>query len=189
MSALLQLPHPATWYRQTLRQASFPGFLIANAVSSNVRLMLRRRLAGISWKQFDWPTLGHYAYVDAVLDPTLWRDLRNVAESVVTRKLRVTRSRCMRLAHHDYTLKQADDYEPWRNRRLIELQLDISTGTSGEAEVLFEDETRRRVFVVPQVPGCLSLVVRAPRVRRYDRYLTHRVGRAVVYRIRLTLAQ
>jgi hypothetical protein len=186
-TALLRLAHPLARYREELQHARFPGIVLPDAVSSSLRRSLRVRLRRYRWHEFDWPTLGHYAYVEAVLDTALWSELRALAEYMTGRSLRIARSRCMRLRHRDYALKRADEDDQLRRDCLVELHADISSRATGEADVIFEHGERSGAFVVPQLPGLVSVVVRDPSVRRYDRYLTHRTGRALVHRLRLTL--
>ena len=153
------------------------GALIPGAVDPDQAATLRKQG---TWKSFELAHRGRYAFADLPRAPALHRFAEHLCE------LRLSpdaRPRLFRLVRGDYSLI----YDDARTRceRGVELTLDLSARATGEGEIVY-DGNGGGELVVPQLPGLLSAVVRAPGTFRYQRYLPHSLGRAVIYRMRVT---
>lgn len=136
---------------------------------------------------FDLAHRGRYAFCDATPDEEVLANVLEIASACAGHNLRLSAHRvyCLRrgdysLIHDDLTL--VESLAPGS----LDVSLDLSETATGEAEVVFTHRGQA-FFTVPQRPGQLGIVERGPTVARYDRYLTHRVGDAVVVRLRLIL--
>jgi len=117
-------------------------------------------------------------YETAELEPR--EELRAFAEALTGLRLAHAWLRLFRFGHRDYSLYLDDALT--RIERGVELTLDLSRKSAGPPEIWSTGLT------VPQVPGLLALVERAPAVYRCDRYFTAAVGRAKVLRLRAAFA-
>jgi hypothetical protein len=181
-------------YREAYRQMAIGATAIRGALAAEVTAEIRGRLAKCNFVPFRLAHRGHYAFLDDVQEPALVRGAVKLAEFVTGLRLAVAVVRCLRLRAGDYVLSSDDPTGPYRPSegnpaaRCIELTADLSESSSGEAQVVYSHRGKD-FFVMPQLSGCIALVERRSTVTRYDRFLNHRVGEAVVYRLRLTLVR
>ncbi len=162
--------------RPEIIQALRPlGALIPGAIDSEQAAALRKHRA---WKIFDLAHRGHYAFADLPRAPALHRFAEEFCQLPLSPD---ARPRLFRLERGDYSLVYDDAQR--RLERGVELILDLSARATGEGEIVY---TGSDELVIPQLPGLLSAVVRAPATFRYERYLPHSLGRAVIYRMRVT---
>jgi hypothetical protein len=169
-------------HRAAFRSAPIPAVVIPGVISPAAARPIREAILSAAFTPFDLAPRGRYAFLDGARDAALEGALLAIAEPIVDRRLAVARSRWARLVHGDYALLRDDrDEEP-----SVELTLDISERASGGAEICY-CHRGRLVFAAPQIPGSLTIVERGPAIRRYERYLSRRVGDAEIVRLRLVL--
>lgn len=170
-------PYRLAYQNAPIRCVLVPEALLPSAVSA-----ARQRLAAQArWRTRDLAHCGHYSYVDDVCDPELFAPLLQLARLVSGAPHTVARARLCRLIRGDYAL-QGDD--PVREG--VELTCDLSAASGDAAQTVYRHRGAN-FFVVPQRSASVALVERTNTVTRYDRYLNHRVGDAIVYRLRLLL--
>lgn len=157
------------------------GFLDDEAAA-----VLRAQVDAAPFAPYDQPDRGRYEHNRDLGIPTLFDDLRAIAEQLVERPLRVEHVRWLRLRHRDYQLIKDDARDRPVATAHLELTLDFSALTTGQAEVIYTDGMES--WVVPQLPGAIAIVQREPWLFRYARYLTAGVGDAVVHRLCLSLS-
>ena len=104
------------------------------------------------------------------------------------RPVRVVAHRWVWMARGDYALTVDDAWASRLAPEGVHAIIDLSLTATGEAEVVFTHRGQA-FFTMPQRPGEVALVERGPTVRRYDRYLTHRVGEAIVSRLEIGFAE
>ncbi len=170
----------ANYLGARLRSTVIPSLLRADAAEA-----LRRALAADGMDRFDFAPQGRYAHNDRFAAADLVERLRGLAARIAGAPLALGRVRWLRFAHGDYALLWGD-HATRRPEPHLELTLDFSSRATNEAEIVYT-RGAEAAFVVPQWPGCLALVERPPDLLRYERYLTHRVGEAEVYRLRIEL--
>lgn len=107
-------------------------------------------------------------------------DLRAFAEALTGRRLSPAWLRLFRFHCGGYSLFYDDSLS--RIEPGVEVTLDLSREIAGTPAVYQRGPSQ--LLVVPQVPGLVAAVERAPGVFRYDRYLPASVGRAAVLRLR-----
>lgn len=169
-------------HRAAFYSAPIPAVVIPGVISPDAAEPIRAAILSAAFTQFDLAPRGRYAFLDGARDAALEGALLSIAESVVDRRLAVARSRWTRLGRGDYALLRDDQDE----EASVELTLDISERASGGGEICY-CHRGRLVFAAPQVPGALTIVDRGSSIRRYERYLSRRVGDAVIVRLRLVL--
>lgn len=169
-------------HRAAFHSAPIPGVVIPDVISRGVAKPIRDAILSADFTPFDLAPRGRYAFLDGARDAALEGALVAIAENIVGRRLNVARTRWTRLVHGDYALLRDDrDEDP-----SVELTLDISEQASGGGEICY-CHRGRLVFAAPQIPGALTIVERGPAIRRYERYLSRRVGDAEIVRLRLVL--
>ena len=130
-------------------------------------------------------TLAHLgSYRRASIDPMLpvLADLGAVGSTIVGRTLSIVSAELRRFERGDYSLLRDDRGEA----SSVELSIDLSREATGEGELIYTH--RGEAFLAPpQLPGGLVLATRSETVGRYDRYLTHRVGKREVVRLLVTM--
>jgi len=169
-------------HRAAFHSAPIPAVVIPDVLSPAAARPIRDAILAADFTPFDLAPRGRYAFLDGARDAAFEGALVAVAETIVARRLRVARSRWTRLVHGDYALLRDDrDEDP-----SVELTLDVSERASGGAEICY-CHRGRLVFAAPQIPGTLTVVERGPSIRRYERYLSRRVGDAEVVRLRIVL--
>lgn len=169
-------------HRAAFHSAPIPAVVIPDVISPAAAEPIRDAILSATFTPFDLAPRGRYAFLDGARDAAFEGALLSIAERVVDRRLAVARSRWTRLCQGDYALLRDDrDEEP-----SVELTLDISERASGGAEICY-CHRGRLVYAAPQIPGALAIVERGPSIRRYERYLSRRVGDAQVIRLRLVL--
>jgi hypothetical protein len=150
------------------------GPLIPGAIDPEQAAALRSQA---SWKPFALAHRGRYAFADLPRSPELHR----FAEAHSGLPLSPdARPRLLRFRRGDYSLKYDDART--RTERGVELTLDLSARATFEGEIVYEGDSE---LVIPQRPGLLAVVLRTPGTFRYERYLTHALGRAVIHRLRV----
>ena len=166
--------------RTTLRSATADGLVSEEALAD-----ARRTLASARFDRFDLAHLGAYHQSSHAVPERLSGELAAIAAEAIGRPVALRAHRWMRLGAGDYSLL-ADD-QAWtarpREEGVLDVTVDLSDAATGEAEVVFTHDGVA-YFTVPQRPGQVGIAERSPTVGRYDRYLTHRVGAAVVVRLR-----
>lgn len=147
---------------------------------------LRTQVDAAPFAPYDQPDRGRYEHTRALELPALFDELRAIAEQLVERPLEVAHARWLRLRHRDYQLIKDDARDRPVAPAHLELTLDFSAITTGQAEVIYTDGLES--WVVPQLPGAIAIVLREPWLFRYARYLPAAVGDAVVHRLCLSLS-
>jgi hypothetical protein len=156
------------------------GFLDEAAAAA-----LREQVNSATFTAYSAPDRGHYEHNHELVIRALFDELRAVAEQLAGRPLRLDHARWLRLKHRSYQLIKDDA----RDRPVtphLELTLDFSAAATGQAEIVYTDG--HESWVVPQLPGAISIVEREPWLYRYASYLNHEVQDAVVHRLRLLLS-
>jgi hypothetical protein len=173
--------------RFAFRAGKVHGCAIEQVLPADVCAVLRERVRP-GLVPYDLPSRARYQVNTTHQEPEIARVLAEVAEHIVEKPLApmVEGSRWLRLAHGDYALSR-DDVDRWAARpESYELVLDFSAAATAEAHIVYSDgETG---FVVQQEPSMLAVVERRAGLRRWDRYLTLRVGEAEVFRLSLPLS-
>ncbi len=172
---VLRAMFSATRCRHVLVPEVFP----AEAAAS-----LREELGRIELAVFDEPDRGRYELATEPEVPSLFEDMRGLAEQVLERPLAVARATWLRLRHRDYLLLKGDAGTRLGTEH-VELTLDFSAEATGHGEMIYTDGYES--WPVPQEPGSVTIALREPWVFRYDRYLPHLVGDKLVHRLRLLL--
>lgn len=157
-----------------IRAALIPGAIDAAAAAE-----LRRRLAP-RLERFELAHRGRYAQARC-----LDRPLQRFAAELFEVAAGEARGRLLRLRRGDYSLYQDDALT--RLPAGLEIVADLSAGTVADAATVYRAGPGREL-IVPQQPGLVAVIQRTPEVYRYEEYLTHRAGRAEVFRLRLQLA-
>jgi hypothetical protein len=171
-------------YRAAYHERPIPAVLVPDAVSSALAASLRARVAG-ALEPFEIADRGRYARTREARDGDLEASLLTLASSELSgADLAIASVEWLRFVRGDYALSKDDVPQA---SPALELTLDVSSGATGEAEIVYARQSGEIVFVAPQEPLSLALVARVPSVRRYARYLTHRVGDAEVLRLRIVL--
>lgn len=158
-----------------------PGFLADPAAAP-----LREQVNAAGFASYDEPDRGRYERNHELAIPALFDDLRAITEKLVQRPLRLDHARWLRLRHRDYQLIKDDARDRPIAATHLEVTLDFSALATGQAEVVYTDG--HESWVVPQLPGSLSIVEREPWLFRYARYLNVEVADTVVHRLRLLLS-
>lgn len=157
------------------------GFLAEPAAAA-----LREQVNGAAFASYDEPDRGRYEHNHELAIPSLFDDLRAVAEELVLCPLRLDHARWLRFRHRDYQLIKDDARDRPVATPHLEITLDFSALATGQAELVYTDGNES--WVVPQVPGALSIVEREPWLFRYARYLGASVQDVAVHRLRLLLS-
>lgn len=152
--------------RETMREAAVPSVLVPDAVDAAVAAELRARLEAAELTPYALLDRGRYHYTDTLRVDPLWDELTRFAASIVPAPVTLARARWFRLRRGDYSLVK-DDSRTRTPGRCLEVSLDLSSGHSGEAEVVYLDGTQ--ALSVPQLTGLMSVVERSPTSTRYLR--------------------
>ncbi len=171
--------------RAQFREDRCHHVLVAGFLTPTTTAELRAQLAAAPFTRFDVPDRGRYEHTRELALPALFGDLQTIAERVTERPLRIEQVRWLRLRHRDYQLIKDDATDRPLTGTHIELTLDVSPVTTGQAELVYTDG--HESWVVPQVAGAIAIVEREPWLFRYARYLNLGVGDAVIHRLRLSL--
>ena len=161
--------------------ATLGGFLDEPATAS-----LRDQVNAAGFTLYDQPDRGRYEHNHELALPSLFDDVRAVAEQLVQHPLRLDHARWLRLHHRDYQLIKDDARDRPVAAPHLEVTVDFSARATGQAELVYTDG--HESWVVPQLPGSVSVVKREPWLYRYARYLNVEVQDAVVHRLRLLLS-
>ncbi len=173
--------------RGAFRASPLGAVLVPEVIPAEVREVLRERVRP-GLEPFHLADRGRYHVNTSHRELEIAAVLAEVASSIVEQPLIAApdAARWTRLVRGDYALYK-DDARRWHGRpEPFELTLDFSVAGSEDAQVVYFDGGSG--LVVPQQPGLLALVARRENVQRYDRYLTHRVGEAEVFRVSLPLS-
>jgi hypothetical protein len=147
---------------------------------------LRDAVDAAGFTLFDQPDRGRYERNREIEVPSLFDDLRTIAEQVAERGLRAEHAIWRRLRHRDYQLIKDDARDRPLSAAHVEVTLDFSAHATGQAEIVYSDG--RDSWVVPQLPGAVAIVEREPWLYRYERYLNAAVGDTVIHRLYLVLS-
>ena len=151
------------------------------------RTAVRAQLDAAGWELRGLADRHHLEVGRAAAAAALFDRLRDIAaEAARSAALpTVAAFEWLRLRHGDYQLFKSDAHaRPAGAPR--EVIADFSESATGEAELFYGNGTTTAA-IVPQRPGSVAVVARPPGLYRYQRYLSLRVGAALVYRLRLTL--
>ncbi|HZS36504.1 MAG TPA: hypothetical protein VFF06_06750 [Polyangia bacterium] len=159
--------------------------LVPDAVACATLDAIRAEIAAAPFKDYWIADRGKYRFNDSLALPEFFATLTQLAEARTGLRTSALAFRWTRHRHGDYAQPKDDD-RFWAGRRAIDLTLDLSAAASDEGQVVWFDAARS--LVLPQTPGTLALVVRDAPLARYERYLTHRIGAAEVFRLRLVLS-
>lgn len=170
-------------YRAAYRECLIPSVVLPGALSEPTTAAIREQVVEAGFQPFWVADRGRYEMNDTLEAPELFDSLREIAEHLAGAHFTVELARWLRLRRGSYALLRDDAAQTERH---LELTLDLSAGSCGEAEVIYTHRGQI-FFAAPQQPGTMTLVERGPTVRRYDRYLTHRVGDAEIVRLRMAL--
>jgi hypothetical protein len=165
---------------------AIPAVFVPGAVSIVHAARLCAAVEAAERERFDVAHRGRYERTSAVRDAELEGKLHAIAEHFARRPLAIASIGWIVMRHGDYALARDDDAADAPGRA-IELTLDVSPRASGEADLVYARAGGGIVFAAPQEPRGLAIVERVAGVRRYERYLTHRVGDLVVTRMRMRL--
>ena len=160
---------------------ALPAVIAREVISPDVAAALRTSMLAAPRTRFDLAPRGRYAIVDW-RDPALEAAALTFCAAVVGRSLELVAARVTVFAHGDYALRRDDDDDVLG---LVEATLDLSEHATGEADVVYARASGEIVFALPELPGSIAVVARAPSVKRYERYLTHRVASREVVRARV----
>jgi hypothetical protein len=149
---------------------------------------LRGAAGSLSFRRFELAHQGSYEVSEAAPPVEAAALAIETASACARAPVEIVAHRWVRLRRGDYVLVR-DDAE--RFRRLapagIECFVDLSDRASGEAELVFTHRGQA-FFTMPQRPRELAVVARGPTIRRYTRYLTHRLGELTVLRLEFALS-
>ncbi len=167
---------------------AIPAVFVPGVVSIAHATRLSTAVDQAERERFDVAHRGRYERTSAVRDLELEGKLPAIAEHFARRKLMIASSVWIVMRHGDYALSRDDDSATRGDHEgAIELTLDVSPHPTGEADLVYARAGGGIVFAAPQEPRGLAIVERVAGVRRYERYLTHRVGDRVVTRMRMRL--
>ncbi len=154
--------------REAMPSAPVPSLLLPEAIDGAVAADLRARLDAAGTTAFDLADRGRYRHNDALRIDPLWDELTGFAAGVAGPGATVTLAavRWLRLGRGDYSLVK-DDTRTRPAGPHLELVLDLSPGTSGEAELVYTDGLA--TLGVPQIAGLLAVVDRTATSTRYQR--------------------
>lgn len=170
--------------RTYLASAAVPAVLLGDLVSESIAARLREQVRP-GLRPYFIADRGRYQLDDTLNEPELFASLADLASSILDAPLAVARARWVRMAHGDYSLSK-DDGRLWAAlTHHAEVVLDFSAAQSDDAQIVYTGQ--KGAFWIPQKPRGGALVDRRQPVSRYDRYLTHRVGDAEVFRLSLAL--
>jgi hypothetical protein len=175
-------------YRQAFSQMAIGAVVVEGAIDRSRVETIRQRLDAAGFSPFRLRHLGRYDCAHEIEEPRLFDELHRIAEYVTDASLVVTDHSALRLRQGDYLLSAAGEPSWPAPSRGYELTLDVSAGSSGEAQVVYA-RRGENFFVAPQLSGSITIVARGPDIDRYDRYLSHRVGDHIVHRLRLALVR
>lgn len=171
--------------RTAFAEARCHHVIIGGFLAEPAAALLREQVNAAAFACHDMPDRGRYEHNHELAIPALFDDLRAVASELVQRPLRLDHARWLRLRHRDYQLIKDDARDRPISATHLEVTLDFSALATDQAEIVYTDGVES--WIVPQLPGTLSIVEREPWLFRYVRYLSASVGDAVVHRLRLSL--
>ncbi len=170
--------------RTAFRASKCHYLAVPDVLSANATAKLRADVDAVPFTMFDEPDRGHYEINADLVIPSVFDELRALAEQVVERPLALARARWQRLRHRDFMLMKGDAKDRLATPH-VEVTLDLSAAATAGAELVYTDGYES--WVVLQEPGSVAIVEREPWLYRYDRYLNIAVADKVVHRLRLTL--
>lgn len=185
---MIALPYSLKGFAEALKPAydamPIPALILPNAIAPALARKLRARLQG-KLERFDFPTRGAYRQHQAHRDAELEAQLRLFAQAVSGERVERGEARWLLFGRGDYSLRLDDARTRCTPDRFLEVTLDFSTRPCPDARIVYT--AGERSVTVPHAPGILSVVQRTALVSRYQSYLTQKMGRAQVYRLRLQL--
>src|SRR5688572_24559851 len=166
--------------RRLFKASPARALLVAGLIPEAVAAQLRERVRPLL-RPYWLADQGRYQVDETHLEPVLFAGLAELAAEIVDVKVTPGRARWTRLVRGDYAMYK-NDSRLWRGMdRHLEVVLDFSAAETSEAQIVYT--TPAEVFWMPQQPLCGALVDRRQQIQRYDRYLTHRVRDAEVFRL------
>jgi hypothetical protein len=181
-------------YRAAFAHALVGAVVVDQALDRQALVPIRGRIDAADFVPYRRLHHGSFERLRPVREPELIAAVVAIAEAVTGASLALMANECLRLRHGDYVLASeatADAGDPGPTSlasRWIEVTADLSSGSSGEAQVVYA-RRGEHFFAAPQLSGSVAIVERQPTIARYDRYLNHRVADRVVHRLRLQLAR
>ncbi|HUQ07288.1 MAG TPA: hypothetical protein VM261_32575 [Kofleriaceae bacterium] len=166
LAPYLLLDATPEFLRETMSQAPLPSVVLPDAIDAATAADLRARLEASELAAYALADRGRYHYSDTLVVDELWEPLGALAASVAEAPVALVRARWIRQRRGDYSLVKDDSYTR-PNGRHLELALDLSSGNSGEADIVYVDGTA--AVPVPQVGGVMSIVDRRGSTTRYLR--------------------
>jgi hypothetical protein len=146
---------------------------------------MRDQLDAAGFEPYYEPDRGRYELNRTLEGGELFEELRQLAELIAERPVTIGPFRWTRHRHRDYALIKDDAKPRLVEGAYLELILDFSARATGQAEIVYTEG--KESWPIPQMPGALAVVERAPGLYRYERYLDHRVADTVLHRLRLAL--
>jgi hypothetical protein len=153
-------------FRESMAVATPRSVLLPSVIDDATAADLRARVDAAGWTPYALADRGRFHYCDTLRVDPLWDELTAVASSLAGARLAIVRARWMRLRRGDYSLVK-EDCATRPDGPHLELVLDISSGASGEAEVVYIEGAD--ALAVPQMTGILSIVARTPAITRFQR--------------------
>ena len=173
-------------WSQLFYEAALPAVTIPQALSESACVEIRAALAQQDWQVFDVADRGHYEFHLCWFPTSIQERLLSLATEVIGVPLQILAHRWRRLRRGDYGLVKDDDrLRPPSVTTWVELNLDVSSDASAEAQIVVADGEDS--FVVSQTPGTVAIVGRTEGSRRFERYLGMRYGAGQVVRLQLWL--
>lgn len=170
LAPYLLLAETPEFLRETMHQAPLPSVVLPDALDAATAADLRARLEASELTSYALADRGRYHYSDTLVVDELWEELGALAASLADAPVALVRARWIRQRRGDYSLVKDDSFTRPKARHL-ELALDLSSGNSGEADIVYLDGSAATAVAVP-VPqiGCvMSVVDRTPTSTRYLR--------------------
>jgi len=159
--------------------------VIPELVAAPIAAAMRAQVDDAGFAQIYEPDRGRYELNRELAAPELFEELRQLVAQLVERPVEVGPACWLRLRHRDYALIKGDATARAAAGKHVELTLDFSARATGQGEIVYTDGGES--WVVVQEPGSVAVVERDAWLYRYDRYLDHRIGDALIYRLRLAL--
>ncbi|MBZ0232110.1 MAG: hypothetical protein K8M05_07125 [Deltaproteobacteria bacterium] len=158
--------HTPAALRELLRDAPVPSVQIPAALDDAAVAALRARALAAELVAYDLADRGRYHHDETLRDEPLFAQLAWFAAGVTATPLVLARACWLVQRRGDYSLVK-DDWARRPRGRLIEVVVDLSAGTSGEAEAVYVDGAQ--ALAVPQLGGLLAVVDRSPSCTRFLR--------------------
>jgi hypothetical protein len=174
-----------TSLRTVFRGSGIPFVNVESAVQAETAAGIRSQVDAAGYETFYIADRGRYQLNDSLDMKPLVSSLLAVASRIVDASLALARTRWFCFRRGDYSL-QKDDAQNRLEGTWFELTLDFSERASGQSDITYSDGSTR-LLIVPQEPGCLTLIERTPAIYRYIRPMTVHSLADRVHRLQLWL--